>query len=230
MALTRTLTQLIGLCKRRSDKENDEHVDDDEWKELITEVYGELHSFVSETGARYFETEATISPDGSAQYALPSDHFSTVGVDRVTSAAGARVPLDELMVQERVVFGGATGDARFWSFTGTNIRLYPTPSSGTYKHIYIPQPADYSSSAGSTSVDCINIWGLKFITWGVASIALHKGEVNQQRAVAERDAARLELTSWGVHRALAMPKRKMVNEVDLRLDQDVYLEGNRRYP
>lgn len=230
MALTRTLTQLIGLCQRRADKENDEHVDSDEWKELISEVYGEMHSIVSETGARYFETEADITATGAAQYALPSAHFATVGVDRVTSAAGDRVPLDELMVQERVVFGGVTGDARFWSFTGTNIRLYPTPSSGTYKHIYVPQPTDYSSSSLSTEIDCLNIWGLKFITWGVASIALHKGEANQIRALAERDNAKQELVAWAVHRALTLPKRKIVNEVDLQLDQGVPLEGSRLWP
>ena len=75
MALTRTLTQLIGLCQRRADKETDEHVDSDEWKELITEVYGEMHSIVSETGARYFETEADITAtykDGILEVRVPA--------------------------------------------------------------------------------------------------------------------------------------------------------------
>lgn len=219
MALSRTITQLIGLCKRRSDKENDEHVDDDEWKELISEVYGELHGAVAKTGARYFETEATISPTGAASYSLPSDHLSTVGVDRVTDAAGSRVDLVEIMVQERTIFSGRTGEAWGYSFTGTNIKLYPTPSSGTYKHIYVPQPTDYSASAGSTSIDLINNDGMKFLVWSVASIALHKGDANQIRAVEERDRAMAGLTEWAVLRSLTMPKRRQVRDVDLGLDQ-----------
>jgi len=218
VALSRTIAQLVGLCQRRSDKETDQHVDSDEWKELISEVYGELHSTVAKTGARYFETEATISPDGSSSYSLPSDHLSTVGVDRVLNSAGERQDLIEIMVQERVAFAGRTGEAWGYSFTGTNIRLYPTPSSGTYKHIYVPQPTDYSSASNSTSVDLINNDGLKFLVWGVAAIALHKGDANQIRAIEERDRARVELTEWAVLRSLTMPKRKQVRETDLQLD------------
>ena len=215
MAFSRTMLQLIGLCQRRADKESDNHVDSDEWKELISEVYGDLHAAVAGTGARYFETEATISPTGAAYYALPSDHLATVGVDRVTNAAGEREALVELMVQERGVFAGQTGNAWMFAFTGTNIALYPTPSSGTYKHIYVPQPTDYSSVGNGTSIDLINNDGLKFLVWGVASIVLHKGDENQQRAVMERDDARERLTEWAVRRAMTMPKRRQVNEVDL---------------
>jgi hypothetical protein len=66
MALVRTMATLLGLCQRRADKEDDPHVDTDEWKEHIAEHYGELHAVVSEPGSRYFETEATITADGNA--------------------------------------------------------------------------------------------------------------------------------------------------------------------
>lgn len=214
MALTRTLTQLIGLCKRRADKEDDAHIDDDEWREMISEVYGELHGAVAETGARYFEAEQTITADGSAVYALPAAHFSTIGVDYVDSS-GRRTPLTELMVQERGVFSGQTGKAIMFSFTGTSIALYPKPSSGTYAHLYVPQPTNYWEALGSTAIDVINNDGLKFIVWGVASIALHKGEADQERAMIERDAAKQRLVSWAVNRALLMPKRRIVTDVEL---------------
>lgn len=223
MALTRTMGQLKGLCQRRADKENDAHVDSDEWAELISEVYGELHGAVSDTGARYFEREATITATGAASYALPDDHLSTIGIDRVVNAAGNRRELDELMVQERVLFAGQTGDAWLWAFTGTNIALYPTPASGTYMHIYVPQPTNLSSFGDGTSVDVINNDGLKFLVWGVASIALHKGEANQVRAVAERDRALQNLVAWAVRRAMTMPRRRVVRATDLRLQDGQFI-------
>jgi hypothetical protein len=210
MAYTRTMSQLIGLCQRRADKETDEHVDSDEWKEMISELYGELHGAVAETGARYFESEQTITATGAASYALPSDHLSTIGVDRVLDSSGSRSPLDQLMVQEGPWFAGVTGHATSWALTAGNIALYPNPISGTYQHLYVPQPADLSSASLSTSVDLINVHGLKMLVWGVASIALHKGEANQQRCMAEREAAKGELIAWAVHRALTMPRRRIV--------------------
>lgn len=222
MALTRTMGDLIGLCQRRSDKETEGegHIDSSEWKELISEAYGDLHGAVAETGARYFETEATITANGASSYSLPSDHLSTVGVDLVLDSTGRRRELAELMVQERTLFAGRTGQAYMFAFTGTNIALYPTPSSGTYKHIYVPQPTDYSGVSLTTDIDVINNDGLKFIVWSVASVALHKSSSDQQRAMIERDASRARLVAWATARALTMPKRHIVREDDLRGLQD----------
>lgn len=215
MALTRTIAQLVASCQLRADKKDDGHVETAEWQEYISELYGELHGVVAETGARYFETEATITATGASSYSLPADHLSTVGVDLVLDSTGRRRPLDELMVQERDIFSGRTGDAHMFAFTGASIVLYPTPSTGSYKHIYVPQPTDLTAVAASTAVDLINNDGLKFLVWGVASIALHKGEVNQQRAMVERDAARSALVEWAVRRAMTTPKRRMVRDAEL---------------
>lgn len=218
MALTRTMGQLVGMCQRRSDKETDGQIGttfSTEWQEMISEVYGDLHAAVAETGARYFETEATITATGATTYALPSDHLSTIGVDLVVNAAGQRRELAELMFQEHALFAGRTGVAYMFALNGTNLSLYPTPATGDYRHIYIPQPTDYSSAGNGTSVDLINNDGLKFLVWGVASIAMHKGEDNQQRAIAERDAARERLVAWAIQRALTMPKRRQVRWGDL---------------
>lgn len=215
MALTRTIAQLVASCQLRADKKDDDHVTAAEWQEYISELYGELHGAVAETGARYFETEATITTTGASSYALPTDHLATIGVDYVLDSTGRRRSLDELMVQERPLFAGQTGDATMFAFTGTSIVLYPTPSTGSYKHVYVPQPTDYTAVATTTAVDLINNDGLKFLVWGVAAIALHKGEASQQRAMVERDAAKASLIEWAVRRALTMPKRRMVRETDL---------------
>lgn len=219
MAFTRTVGQIVELAQRRADKETDGHIDTaEDWKPYLSEMYGELHAAVVETGARYFETEADITATGAASYALPAAHYATVGVDRVLDAAGAREPLAELMVQERFVFGGRTGNAWMFAFTGTSIVLYPTPSSGTYKHLYVPQPTDYSAASNSTEVDLLNTHGLSFVLWGMAALAQHRGDDNQQRAMGERDAAKERLVEAAVKRALTMPKRRQVTDIDLESD------------
>ena len=227
MAFTRTVGQIVELAQRRADKETDDHVDTaEDWKPYLSEMYGELHAAVADTGARYFETEATITATGASSYSLPSDHLATVGVDR-TDSAGNRWPLAELMVQERHLFGGRTGDAWLFAFTGTSIVLYPTPSSGSYKHLYVPQPTDYSAASNSTEVDLLNTHGLSFVLWGMAALALHRGDDNQQRALMERDAAKERLIEAAVRRALTMPKRRQVTETDL--ETGGWIEGDWRF-
>ncbi len=226
MAFTRTVGQLVELGQRRADKQTDDHVDTEDWKGFLSELYGELHAAAVDVGARYFETEATITATGAASYSLPSDHLATVGVD-FYDAAGNRTPLIEIMVQERWSFGGATGQAWGFAFTGTSIVLYPKPSNGTYYHLYAPQPTDYSSASNGTSVDLLNTHGLSFCVWGMAALGLHKGDDNQQRAVLERDAAKERFIEAAVKRALTMPKRRQVSDIDLMLDQGRGLPGSR---
>lgn len=210
MALSFTLGTLVARCQRRSNKDGDSQIESTEWKELISETYGEMHSAVTETGARYFETEATLN---LSNLALPSDHYQTIGVDFVIDSAGQRRELDQLMVQERTIFAGRTGPAFMFALAGTSLALYPTPSTGTYKHLYVPQPTDYSSSADSTSVDTISIHGLRFVVWGVAAIALHRDSSDQQRAMLERDKALAKVMEAAVERAKGMPKRRVITDI-----------------
>ena len=227
MAFTRTVGQIVELGQRRADKQTDSHVDTEDWKGFLSELYGELHAAAVDVGARYFETEATITATGASSYSLPSDHLTTIGVDYVDSASN-RQPLVELMVQERWAFGAVTGQAQMFAFTGTSIVLYPKPASGTYYHLYAPQPTDYSSSSNSTSVDLLNTHGLSFVVWGMAALAMHKGDDNQQRAMFERDAAKERFTEAAVRRALTMPRRKQTNSVDLGLESG-FLPGSRSW-
>lgn len=215
MALSLTLDTLVTRTKQRANKVGDEQIETAEWKELISEVYGELHGAVSEVGARYFETETSIN---LSTFALPTDHLSTIGVDFVYDVAGRRRPLVELMVQETPLVAGVTGEAYLFALAGATVKLYPTPSTGTYKHLYVPQPTDYSSASGSTSVDLINNDGLQFVLWGVAAIALHRSESAQQAAMLARDAAKERLVTWAINRALTMPRRRVITDIDLRRD------------
>lgn len=204
MARNVTLGTLVTRCQQRADLENDSHVSASEWKALISEMNGEMQLLVAETGMRYFETEATIS---LSTFALPSDHLATVGVDFVMDAAGRRRSLVETMAQERSAVKGQTGEAWFYALVAQTIELYPVPGTGTYKHIYVPQPPDISASADGTNVDVITPDGEAFIIWGVAVKALAKSESDVRLAMTEREAARERLRSWAQLRSFNTPRR-----------------------
>lgn len=210
MAFPILLGTLVSRVKRRANKDGDDQVETTEWKEIIAEHYEELHSVATETGSRFYETEATLS---LGSLALPTDHLETIGIDFVKDSAGSRRDLAQLMVQERVIFAGRTGEALFFALAGSNIALYPTPSTGTYKHLYVPQPTDYSTSADSTSVDVLNTYGRKYIVWGAASVGMHRDSSNQQRAMLERDRALEKFTAICLERAKGMPKRQIITDV-----------------
>lgn len=205
MARSVALGTLVARAQQRAGLEGDGSLATTEWKGLISELYAELHRTVRV--ARYFETEATVTATGAASYALPSDHLETIGVDLVYTSGTARRALRPLPALERPRYVGLTGEAFLYALEAANLVLYPNPGSGTYKHLYIPQPTDYSGSADSTSIDVINIDGEKFILWGVASIAQHKSDASQQRAIAERDKAEQALMAWAAERMLDNPMR-----------------------
>lgn len=213
MARLVTMATLVTRARQRWGSEGDQQLDDAEVKSLISEYYGLLHALVSDKGARYFETEATIDLNNLA---LPSDHLSTIGVDAVLSGTtGLRRPVYGPIgpADRSYVIGLSNAPAYFWAEEGANLALYPTPTSGTYKHLYVPQPTDLSSAADATSVDVINIHGERMILWGVCSVAQHKGSVSQSRAVDEYTRAAAEVEYWACQRALGQPVYRIPSDV-----------------
>lgn len=214
MARSVTIGTLVTRARQRWGSEGDQQLDDPEVKSLISEYYGELHALVADKGARYFETEATLDLNNLA---LPSDHFSTVGVDFVLSGTtGVRRPVwGPIGPADRSYLIGltASSSAYFWAIEAGNIALYPTPTTGTYKHLYVPQPTDIATASDSTQVDLINIYGERLVLWGVASVAQHKGAVSQQRAVDEHKRALDELEYWACQRAAGQASFRIPSDV-----------------
>lgn len=192
------LADLRQRCQQRADKEGDPQIDPNEWNRLISEMYGEVYSVVEGTGMRHFENEQTITATGAASYSIPTDHLATIDVEWVYDTAGHRRRLRRLNVQERARWEGATGDARRYELAGQNLFLYPLPSSGTYKHLYMPQAPDLSTALDATSIDLVAADGESFLIYGVAVKALFKSESwsAMQAAAGERDAARARFEEW----------------------------------
>lgn len=198
--------------------ENDDILSDAEWQRNLNSVNGKLHGLLAETGLRYFESEDEITTDGGADYALPSDYLSTIGVDYKADASGTRWELSEVMVQQRNLFSGSSassGQARGWATVGQNLILYPTPPSGqTYYHVYVPHATDISAVATSTSVDVVTPDGEQFIRWSLVVLAKAKEESDARLAMAERDAAEQRFREWAVLRALNSNRRVMLANDD----------------
>ncbi len=212
MARSFTVAQLISRGTKRADAEGDDHISSTEWKENLSTVYAELYSIIVDSGARYYETEATIAADGSASYALPAAHLSTIAIDG--EVGNRRYALREAMMQERNRHTGNTGRAQEFSLVGANIELYPIPSSGSYYHTYIPQPTDLSAANDGDSIDVVTPDGEAFITWSLSVLAKAKNEEDPRLDIAEREAARARVREWAMNRSFMNPRRTMLGDED----------------
>lgn len=213
-----TVAQLIDRGQKRADKENDDQIDAPEWKENLSAVYGELYEIVAESGLRYYEKEATITADGSASYALPSDHLSTIALDGEASPGGRRYPLRESLMQERNRYTGSlsTGTGREFAIVGTNIEIYPVPASGDYYHTYVEQALDLSSADDGDSVDVVTAAGEAFVTWGLSILAKAKEDSDVRLDRAEKAAAEARLRKWVTKRSFLTPRRIVAGDEDTR--------------
>jgi len=199
-------------CKRRADQENSTFIADAEWNALISERYGELYQIVVDGGGRYFETEGTITATGATSYDEYDDALHIIAVDFLSGTK--RRMLDEIMVQERQQLAGRTGEAFYWEFSDDQIYLYPNPSSGTYKVLYVPQPPDLSSYADGDLVDVCCPAGESFLIWSVALIAKDKSETNSQLALRMAEAAKVDLQMWAANRAINNPRHRITRDID----------------
>lgn len=209
MAKLLQMGDLVTRCQRRCDKEFDGSISPAEWYSLVSEQYGELWTEVAGTGCRYFETKFTIVANGASSYQEPQDVLATVGVDFV-DATGKRRSLIERMAQERQQYQTVVGDAREYALVDDRLYLFPSPASGSYEWMYIPQPTDLTTYIATDVVDLVNPHGLTFVLWGVAAKALAKAEKMTDGAIAERDAARERLVDWANKRSMYSAKRRIV--------------------
>lgn len=215
------LSTLVERCQKRCDLEEEEHVSAAEWKELISEQYGDLYSVVAESGLRHFESTYTITSTGALYYALPADHLATVAIARILASTGGTPSrfgndLREIMAQEQSRASGQTGEARRYAVIANNVWLYPAPPSGhTYQLRYVAQSPQLGAAVDATEVDLVTPDGEAFLIWGVAVKALAKSESDTRVAALERDQAKARFKEWTILRALHQPRRKVVLDDEL---------------
>ena len=209
MARNFTIAALITKGRRRCGQENRDLLSAAEWQDELSTICSEFQGLIVDSGSRVFETEQTITADGSAGYDLPADFLAEVGVDRLIGTR--REHLTPLLVQERNHTSGSTGDARFYSLVGDQIRLFPNPASGTYYLVYAPQCPDYTVIADTTEIDVITPAGENYFTWSLALAGGVKEESDltpYYEKQVEKYRARIE--KWAMQRMLTAPIRRYV--------------------
>lgn len=167
MARTVTIAQIMTRARERADIEGTDgaaFIDDAELQKLVDAAYTELVDLLVKHEIHQFETTENITTAaGTATYALPADHYKTLGMDHLWSA-GKYVAIPELTFAERNIYADNITDsygsrAAGYRIVGNNIVFIPTPTGvQTYRHSYVPAPANISALATSTAIDGIAGW------------------------------------------------------------------------
>ena len=205
MARTFTVLQIITRARERADMVNSTFITDSELKGYLSASYTELYDLLWQSGLIYFTPGThTVVSDGNENYALPSDYYGTIRVDR--KSGDDYFPLEEYMIMERHKYENSSGDAISYSSQGSNLSLLPAPSGSTYRHMYIPAPADLTSAADGITIDGVSGWE-EVIVVDMARKMRQKEESDTRPL--ERDLARLKvrIEEMAQNRAWSTPRR-----------------------
>lgn len=156
-----------------SDSDSD-FIDNTELNAKINASLGIWHGMVAKAVPERYESEQTIVANGASSYALPSDHYQTVGVDYGITSSD-RIPLRRAMVQERTAYTfSASSSAEAYRLKGATIVLLPPPSTGTYYHVYITAASVLSSDADA--IDGVNGWEQWIVLDVAVQMLLKRGD------------------------------------------------------
>lgn len=143
-----TVAQLRTRVRERTDTETARSLTDTELNSRLSASYGKYHAKLVKSGFSYAgEVTQTIVATGADSYPLDPGHAHTLRVDFQYDSQNWE-PLDEIDVRELEDYQ-FTGSSQAYAYrlVGNNLVLYPTPSSGTYRHIYVAAPADLASDS-----------------------------------------------------------------------------------
>lgn len=138
MARSFLVSDLVTAAKQLGDFENSSTLADSEWLTWVSASYARYHNKLVQTGMGYLEATQTITGTGVSTYTLPTDHHASVRVD-YQSDTNTWSPLEHISILAKHKYeSGQTTQAVAWRIAGANLEILPAPSSGTYRHIYIP--------------------------------------------------------------------------------------------
>lgn len=180
MPKTVTLSSLRDQAKQRADMVYSSFLLDAEWNQNINNSWYELYDLlIGAYGNDYYTSTQTISIiSGTSSYALPANHYKTLGVDYVVSST-EKYPLDRYTLRDRNRNNNSFSRRAYspdyqYRISGGNIVIMPTPNvSGTLEHLYIPVAVTMTSD--SDEIDGVNGFE-EFIVVDAAIKALQKEE------------------------------------------------------
>jgi hypothetical protein len=159
---------------------NSDFVTDAELTGLINTAYKELYGLLVKASLHRAENTEVITATGAASYALPDDFFGLIGVYRTVGED--KFPLERF--GDKFQPGTRTGDACQYRISGSELILYPRPSSGSYDVVYIPMPGDMASD-GDT-MDGVLGWE-EFVVLDASICVLEKEESDTSKLEFKRD-------------------------------------------
>jgi hypothetical protein len=181
-----------------------DYIDDTELNRMVNASLAVWHGLVAKAVPERYEAEQTITANGATSYALPSDHYQTIGVDyQLTS--NWRQSLKRVQIQERNYFDSTpSSQAEGYRLKGSALVLLPPPSSGTYIHVYVTCAPTLSSDV--TTVDGVNGWE-EWIVYDVAiKMAMKQGDA-VDALLAERNRIQAEIEAAAAEREAVQPTR-----------------------
>lgn len=199
-----TLTELITRVRQRSDNEHvgSNFVTDTEITGLLNVAYQELYAELIRAGLHIAETTFSVTATGAALYPLPTNLFAIIGIYFVDSGYKRRLTRHSMRFRP----GSAqTGIATSYRIVSGSLELYPTPGSGSYEVVYVPQPA--LLSAGADTVDGVLGWeeylvvdaSIKVLQKEESDTSVLRGERERILARIQSDSAAEEmLESWTI--------------------------------
>ena len=208
------LGYIIDMAKKRSDMENQDLLDDMEWRMNASEVYAELIQAVTLGNPRYRETELIINTNGESDYDLPDDFLTAIGVDYLSASDQPR-QLRQIQSQERNVYTGVgQSEARAFAFINQKLRLYPTPPvNQEYRLVYAPHPIRIECQGPNYKIDVVAPNGEKFMIYALAELALIKEESLQSAKYCEMkaDKALAFIEEWAGEQLISHAQRTVVS-------------------
>jgi hypothetical protein len=175
-----TLLQLRTRVRQLADIVNSDFVTDAELDARINVSYKELYGLLVRASLHRSEEVALVECDGSESYRVPDDFFGLIGIYR--SIGEDKIPLERFPDKFRP--GSRTGDATMYRISGSDLVLYPKPSSGVYDMVYIPVPD--TATADDDVIDGVLGWE-EFLVLDVAIYCLEKEESDTSKLELKRD-------------------------------------------
>lgn len=176
---TVTVTELIAEARQKADMVNTRFVTDAFVLSALNNRNNQLNALLITNQLMVDELEQVITADGSAYYAFPTRYFSTLDVYYDPGGSQDMVRLHRTSNRSRPRTTNIE-HAESYGTTSSGLVLKPAPTTGTYRHFYIPSPLKLveTVSDANTEVATVNYpmgWE-EFLSVGAAIDCLSKEE------------------------------------------------------
>lgn len=222
--MTITLAQLRTRARQIADKENSQHVTDDELSSYVNMAIAELHDLLigSYSSDYYISTSIFPTVANVANYALPNDFYKLRGVDAALTAS-EYASLRPFNFNERnrndsfASWGLMTGPSIRYRMIGSNLVFSPPPD-GTFsiRLWYIPQAVVLV--ADSDSLADLNQYS-EYVVYDAAIRILTKEESDISALMAKKQEIVQRIQQMAQNRDADQPESI----------SDIYAENNDYY-